>query len=92
MDNKGSGTGVVTMAKEGGGAHTWNRAIRRGVLTIRTIRWEIITRGGGCDSISRRYLPSFLGQCLPKMDKISLILILDLSSKWFILISKSLCN
>jgi hypothetical protein len=43
MDNKGSGTGIVTMATEGGGTHTWNRTISRGVLTIRTIRWETVT-------------------------------------------------
>jgi hypothetical protein len=34
---------------KGGRAHTWNRAISRGVLTIRTIGWETVTRGGGCD-------------------------------------------
>jgi hypothetical protein len=49
VDNKKSGTGVVTVATERGGTHTWNRTISRGVLTIRTIRRKTITRGGGCD-------------------------------------------
>jgi hypothetical protein len=43
MDNKESGTGIITMATEGGGMHTGNGAISRGVLTIRTIRWKTIT-------------------------------------------------
>ena len=37
------------MTTEGGGTHAGNGAISRGVLTIRTIRWETVTRGGGCD-------------------------------------------
>jgi hypothetical protein len=49
MDNKESGTGIVTMATEGGGTHARDGTISRGVLTIRTIRWETITPGGGCD-------------------------------------------
>jgi hypothetical protein len=53
MDNKESGTGIVTVATEGGGTHTRDRTISRGILTIRTIRQETITRGGGCDSVGQ---------------------------------------
>jgi hypothetical protein len=38
------------MATEGGGTHTGNGAIGRGVLTIRTIRWETIAGSEGCDT------------------------------------------
>jgi hypothetical protein len=37
------------MAAEGSRTHTGHGAISRGVLTIRTIRWETVTRDGGCD-------------------------------------------
>jgi hypothetical protein len=41
-DNKRSGTGIITMTAKGSGMHTGNRVMSRRVLTIRTIRWEII--------------------------------------------------
>jgi hypothetical protein len=49
MDNKESGTGIVTMAAEGGGTHTRNGTIGQRVLTIRTIGWKTVTQGRGCD-------------------------------------------
>ena len=48
------------MATEGGGTHAGNGAISRRVLTIRTIRWEAVTRGRGCDRTSRTLLRKFL--------------------------------
>jgi hypothetical protein len=54
MDNKKSGAGVVTVTTERGGAHTRNRAISRGVLTIRTIRRKTVTLDGGCDNLGPR--------------------------------------
>jgi hypothetical protein len=48
------------MATEGGRAHTGNRAISRGVLTIRTIRGKTITCGEGCD---RPHLPYIEAIC-----------------------------
>jgi hypothetical protein len=52
MDNRESGTRVVTVTTKRGGTHAWDRTISRGVLTIRTIRWETITQGRGCDTLS----------------------------------------
>jgi hypothetical protein len=38
------------MATGGGGTHARNGAVSRRVLTIRTIRWEAVTGGEGCDT------------------------------------------
>jgi hypothetical protein len=63
VDNKKSGAGVVTVTTERSRAHTGNRAISRGVLTIRTIRRKTIALDGGCDRRGQRNEPQaeFLG-------------------------------
>ena len=62
MDNKESGTGIVTMTTKGGGTHTWNGVVGRRLLTIRTIGWETIARGEGCDNICCIEVPEKLPQ------------------------------
>jgi hypothetical protein len=51
-DNRKSGAGIIAMTTKGSGAHTRNRAVSRGVLTIRTIRRKTIAGGVGCDTFT----------------------------------------
>jgi len=53
------------MTTERGSTHTGNWTVGRGVLIIRTIGWETIARGGGCDTVGQGEITSRSGPCFP---------------------------